>query len=130
MALTNDTCVKSSMAPQAYKVFSTHPHEISGWKILSRLLQSRPPHLGGMSGDVQSDLSTLVLNNIEQLVYFNSRILRLQQEIIFSAENVSPKRLLFQYMKALSKSNKPKSFIAPKMIDATTLLDNKGKSTF
>ena len=30
VAITNDTCVKSSMAPQAYKVVSTHAHEISG----------------------------------------------------------------------------------------------------
>ena len=27
--MTNGTCVKSSMEPQAYKVFSTHAHEIS-----------------------------------------------------------------------------------------------------
>ena len=38
VAMTNDTSVKSSMAPQAYKVVSTHAHEISGWTILSRLL--------------------------------------------------------------------------------------------
>ena len=29
VAMTNNTCVKSSMASQAYKVFSTHAHEIS-----------------------------------------------------------------------------------------------------
>ena len=28
VAMTNDTCVKSSMAPQAYKIVSTHAHEI------------------------------------------------------------------------------------------------------
>ena len=34
VAMTNATCVKSSMAPQAYKVVSTHSHEISVWTIL------------------------------------------------------------------------------------------------
>ena len=62
--MTHDTCVKSSMAPQAYKVVSTHAHEISGCKVLSRLLHSPVPHLGGMNDDVQSNLSTLALNNI------------------------------------------------------------------
>ena len=61
--MTNDTRVNFSMAPQAYKVVSTHAHEISGWKILSRLLHSRDPHIGGMKGDVQSDLATLTFNN-------------------------------------------------------------------
>ena len=28
VAMTNYTCVKSSMAPQTYKVFSTHDHDI------------------------------------------------------------------------------------------------------
>ena len=84
------------MAPQAYKVVSTHAHEISGWTILSRLIHSRAPHLGGMNGDVQSNLSTLAFKNGEQLEYFHSRILRLQQEIMLSGEIVSPTRLLFQ----------------------------------
>ena len=46
------------MAPQAYKVVSTHAHEILGWTILSRLLHSCATPLGGMKGDVQSDLAT------------------------------------------------------------------------
>ena len=79
VAMTNNTCVKYSMAPQAYKIVSTHYHEISGWTILSRLLHSRAPRLGGMNGDVQSDLVTLDFRNGEQLEYFHSRILRLQQ---------------------------------------------------
>ena len=61
--MTNDACVKSSMAPQAYKVVSTHSHEISGWKILSRLLHSRAPHLGDMNGDFWSVLDTLTFKN-------------------------------------------------------------------
>ena len=61
--MTNDTYVKSSMEPQAYKVVSTYAHEISGWTILSRLLHSRAPHIRGTNGDVQSDLATLVFNN-------------------------------------------------------------------
>ena len=67
------------MAPQDYKVVITHAHEISGWNILYRILHSRAPHLGGMNGDVQSNLSTLTFKNGEQLEYFHSRILRLQQ---------------------------------------------------
>ena len=109
VAMTNNTCVKSSMKPQAYKIVSTHSHEISGWTILSRLLHSRAPHLGGMNGGVQSDLVTLDFRNDEQLEYFHSRILRLQQEIMLSGEIVSPTRLLFQYMKALTKIEKHKA---------------------
>ena len=117
------------MAPQAYKVVSTNSHEISGRTILSRLIHSRAPHLGGMNGDVQSDLATLALAfwNGEQLEDFYSRILRLQQEIMLSEEIVSPTRLLLQYMKALTKSEKLKAFIAPNMTDLITFIDNKGK---
>ena len=63
MALTIDTCVKTSMAYQAYKVFNSHAHEISLWIILSRLLHERTPHLGGMNGDIQSYLANLALKN-------------------------------------------------------------------
>ena len=89
------------MAPQAYNVVSTHAHEISGWKIISRLLYSRAPYLVGMNGDVQSDLATLEFKNGEQLEDFHIRILRLQQEIMLSGGIISPTRLLFQYMQAL-----------------------------
>ena len=81
------------MAPQAYKIVSTHAHEISGWTILSRLLHSRAPNLGGMNGNVKSDLATLAFRNGEQLEDFYSRILRLQQESMLSGEIVSPTRL-------------------------------------
>ena len=67
------------MVPRAYKVVSTHSHEISGWTILSRLLHSHAPHLVGMNGDVQSDIAILAFRNGEQLEDFHSRILRLQQ---------------------------------------------------
>ena len=63
--MANGTCVKASMLPQAYKVVSTHAHEISGWNILYRLIHSRAPNLGGMNGDVQYDLATLAFNNGE-----------------------------------------------------------------
>ena len=45
VTLTNDTCVKSSMEPQAYNFFITHDHEISGCTILSILIHSLDPHL-------------------------------------------------------------------------------------
>ena len=64
--MNNDTCVKYSMAPQAYKVVNNHAHEISGWRIIYRLLHLRAPHIGGMNCDVQSDISTLVFNNREK----------------------------------------------------------------
>ena len=92
------------MAPQAYRVVSTHAHDISGWTIISILLHSLPPHLGGMKGDIQSDLATLALKNGGQLEDFHSRILRLQKEIMLSGENFSPTILLSQYMKELTKS--------------------------
>ena len=77
--MTNDTCVKSSMAHKAYKVVSTHANDISWWTIFSILIHSRAPHIGGMNGDVQSDISTLAFNNGEQLEDFHGRIIRLQQ---------------------------------------------------
>ena len=59
MEMTNDTCVKSPISLQAYKVVSTCDHEISGWAIISILLNSRAPNIGGKNGGVQSDLATL-----------------------------------------------------------------------
>ena len=117
------------MKNQAYKVVSTHANEISGRKILSRLLHSRAPNLGGTNVDVQYDLSTLAFKNGEQLQYLQSIILILQQEIILSGETESPTRFVFQYMKALSNSNKLKAFIAPNMTDIIIFLANNRKSS-
>ena len=94
--MTNNTWVKSSMAPQVYKVVSTHAHEISGWTILFRFHHLHAPHLGGMNGDVQSNLPTLAFNNRGKLEDFHISILRIQQEIMLSGEIVSPTRLLLQ----------------------------------
>ena len=126
--MTNDTFVKSSISPQAYKVVITHDHEISVWTIISRLLHSRAPSLGGVNGGVWSDLATLSFNNGEQLEDFRSIILILQQYINLSGETVSPTRLLFHYMKALSKSDKIKAFIVPKMKKVITVPYNNEKS--
>ena len=116
------------MAPQAYKVVRTHYHEISVWTILSRLIHLHSPHLGWMNGDVHYDLSTLAFNNGEQLEYFHSIIIRLQQGIILSGESLSPTIIIFQYTEELSKSNKLKAFIASKMKYLIILIDNNGKS--
>ena len=72
------------MATWAYKVVNTHPHEITVCTILSRLIHSRSPHLGGINGDVQYDLATLAFKNGEQLEYFHRIILRLHKEINLS----------------------------------------------
>ena len=66
------------MAPRYYKVVSANAHEISGWKIPSRLIHSRAPNIGGMNGDDQSKLSTLAFNNAEHLKEFHSIIIILQ----------------------------------------------------
>ena len=126
--MTNDTCVKSSMAPQSYKVVRTHAHEISGCNTLSRLIHSLAHQLGGMNGDVKSDLATPDFKNGEQLEYFHSRIIIIQQEIMLHGENLSPTILLFQYMKALQKIDKIRAFIAPKMIYLIAFPDNNGTS--
>ena len=47
---------------------------------------------------------------------------------MLSGEIVSPTRLLLQYMKALTKSEKLKVFIAPKMTDLITFIEKNGKS--
>ena len=70
-----------------------------------------------------------MFKNREQLEYFHSRILIIQQEISLSGETVSNARPLSQFMKAFSKIDKIKAFIAPKMIYLITLLDNNRKST-
>ena len=80
-----------------------------------------------MNGGFQYDPATLGLKNGEKLVGFHSIILRLQQEINLSVETVSPTRLLFQYTKALSNSDKLKAFIAPKITYFITFLNNNGK---
>ena len=80
-----------------------------------------------MNGDVQYDLATLAFKNGDQLEDFHIRIIRLQQEIMLSGKKFSPTRLLLQYMKALTKSEKSRAFIAPKMTDLITFLDNNGK---
>ena len=74
VAMTKDTCVKSSMAPQAYKVVRTYAHEISGWKILSRILYLRTSHIGGINGDIKYGLDTLEFKNGEKIEDFHSRI--------------------------------------------------------
>ena len=61
-----------------------------------------------MNGDVKYYLATLTFKKWEQLEDFHSRIIRLQQEITLYGETVSTTRLLFQYMKELSKSDKLK----------------------
>ena len=47
---------------------------------------------------------------------------------MLSGEIVFPNRILFQYTKALKKSEKLRYFIAPKMTDLITFLDKNGKS--
>ena len=47
---------------------------------------------------------------------------------MLSGEIVSPNRLIFQYMKVFTKSEKLKEFIASKMSDLITFLDKNGKS--
>ena len=110
------------MAPQAYKVINTHANEISVWISLSNLIHTRTPYIGGMNGDVQSVLATLVFKNREKIEYFHSIILILRQEIVLSGETVYPTRLLFHYTKTLSKSDKIKAFIAHKMTYLITFL--------
>ena len=94
--LTNDTCVKSSMAPQYYKILNTHTREISVCTILSILIHSYNPNLGGVNVHVRSDLATLALNNGEKIEYSHRIIIILQKEIILSGETVSTTKLLFQ----------------------------------
>ena len=106
VALNNDTCIKSSMAHQAYKVVKNHAHEISVWTTLSRIIHARATNIGGMDGYDQSDLSTLAFKNVEQLEYFHGIIIRLQQEIILYRETISPTIIIFQYTKALPDRDK------------------------
>ena len=78
------------MVTQTYKVVNIHAHEILGWKILSRLLHLRAPNIKGINGDVNYDLATLAFKNGEQIEYFHSRVIRLQQKIILSGDKICP----------------------------------------
>ena len=60
---TNNTRVKCYMATQAYKVVNIHDHEILRWENLSIILHTLTLHIEGMHGGIQSELSTLALNN-------------------------------------------------------------------
>ena len=60
------------MAPQPCKIFSTRAREILGCTISYRLIHSRALHIGGINGDSQSGLATLLLNNGEQLEFFKA----------------------------------------------------------
>ena len=82
-----------------------------------------------MNGGVQSDLAILESNKREHLEDFHIIIIRLQQEIILSGDIFSPTTLLFQYMKAFSKSDELRAFIVPKIKCLITFLDNNGKSS-
>ena len=80
-----------------------------------------------MNGNVQYYLATIAFNDGEELEYFHSTIIRLQQEINLSVETVSHTKLLFQYMKELSNSDKLKAFIEPKITDLITFPEKNGK---
>ena len=88
------------MEPQAYKVVNTHAHDISGCKIISRLIYARTTNIVGMNGGDQSDLSPLVFNNGEQHKDFHIIILRLQQKLS-SLEKLS----LLQYLSSVTWRN-------------------------
>ena len=80
-----------------------------------------------MNGDFQSDLYTLEFKQGEQREGFHSRIIRLKQYTNLSGEIVSPKILIIQYMKALSKCDNLEALITSKMTDLIIFLDNNGK---
>ena len=70
--LNNDTCVKYSMEHQSYNVVNTHAHETLICTIVSS-------HIWGINGNVKSELATLIIKKEEQLEYFHSIIIRIQQ---------------------------------------------------
>ena len=86
------------MEPQAYKLITTHNHEVSGLSILSRIIHERAPRLEGINGGFKYDLYTLDFKQGEQMEEHHGRIIRLQQEVNLSGETASPKKFLFQYM--------------------------------
>ena len=55
-------------------------------------------------------------------------MLRLQQDMNLYGETVSPTRLIFLYIKSLSKRDKLKAFIAPNIKYIIKFLNNNGKS--
>ena len=95
-----------------YPDFSIHvPLNLEEWMVMFNLI--KPPWPSRME------------NNLK---IFHSKVLRLQQEIMLSGEIIFPTRLLFQYIKALKKSEKLRAFIFPKMTDLIPFLDNNEKS--
>ena len=125
--LYNDTCVKYSMETQAYKVVNTYAHEISVWTILSILLHSHAPHLGGMNGGVKSDLTNLAFKNEEQLECFSLYNYHTSTGNYPIWKTFSPNIFIFRYMKTFSKSDKIKAFIASIMSYLIRSLGNNRK---
>ena len=58
------------MAAQTYKIATTYAHEIPKCTILYRLIYARNSHLGGMNGDIQSDLDNMAPKQGENLMIF------------------------------------------------------------
>ena len=77
-----------------------------------------------MNVDVQSDLSTLELNQGEQLEGFHIRILILQQEINLSEETSSTTIIILKYTNEFSKYDKLNALISSNMTYLITFPDN------
>ena len=90
-------------------------------------LHAEDPHLVGMNVYVQSELATMSFKKGEELKDIDITIFRLQQEISLSRETYFPKRILVQYMNALSKIYQIKLFLAPTTTELITFLDNNEK---
>ena len=91
---TNYTCINNSLYLEGSKFITTYGHEISLCNLLSWLIHSHAPHLGGDTGGVHTDLATLFFKNGEHLEDFYNHIICLQQYIGLSSEKVSPAMIL------------------------------------
>ena len=78
-------------------VVTTHVNEISVCKILSIILYALAPHIGGMNGDVQSDIVTLEFKNGGELKIFIAYLSGLDKKL------TSPEKL--SLLKDFSFSN-------------------------
>ena len=104
----------------------SHSYNIGMYNYF-QTLHAEDPHLVGMNVYVQSELATMSFKKGEELKDIDITIFRLQQEISLSRETYFPKRILVQYMNALSKIYQIKLFLAPTTTELITFLDNNEK---
>ena len=102
--LTDMKMISPRMCPLASRVITTDKTATDGWMLLYFLLCSRNPLLGGKGEDVIMEITTLRINQNDDIHSFYERVVDLQEKLEYSTEVISKTKLLDKYLQAMSKS--------------------------